>query len=150
MEELRSEKALLLQSLQYDKNTGVDMIRKDIATMEAGLKRLEQQEQKYITELDNALKEYSELQEQAAEFDPDELMSERLAIRSGKERSAVARVQSAYGDRYQPLMMYDSKRDVSEMLGEETETRSIRERLHRKQQPQTQQQKKPKRHEQER
>lgn len=150
LEELRSEKALLLQSLQYDENTDVDVIRKDIATMEAGLKRLEQQEQKYTAELENALKEYAELQEQAAEFDSDELMDERLAIRPGKERSAVARVQSAYGDRYQPLMMYDSKRDVSEMLNEETETRSIREHLRQKPQVTTQRQKKSKHYEQER
>lgn len=46
LKELRSEKALLLQSLQYDENTGVDVICKDIATIEAGLERLEQQEQK--------------------------------------------------------------------------------------------------------
>ena len=150
LEELRSEKALLLQSLQYTEDTGVDVIRKDVSTMEASLKRLEQQEQKYTAELENALKEYAELQEQAAEFDADELMSERLAIRLDKERSGVSRVQSAYGDRYQPFMMYDSKRDVSEMLGEETEPRSIRERLRRKQQPQTQRQKQPRRHDQER
>ena len=86
--------------LQYAEDTGVDVICKDVATMEAGLKRLEQQEQKDTAELDNALKEYAELQEQAAEFDPDELMSERLLIRPNRERSAVARVQSAYGDRY--------------------------------------------------
>lgn len=150
LEELRSEKALLLQSLQYDENTGVDVIRKDISTMEAGLKRLEQQEQNYTVELEDALKEYAELKGQVTEFYLDKLMNERLAIRPGKERSAVARVQSAYGDRYQPLMMCDSKRDVSEMLGEETEARSIRERLRQKRQPQTQRQKKSKRHEQER
>jgi len=145
LEELRAEKALLLQSLQYDENTGVDVIRKDISTMEAGLKRLEQQEQEYTVELEDALKEYAELKGQVTEFDLDKLMNERLAIRPGKERSAVARVQSAYGDRYQPLMMCDSKRDVSEMLGEETEARSIRERLRQKRQPQTQRQKKSKR-----
>ena len=150
LEELRSEKTLLFQSLQYDENTGVDVIRKDIATMEAGLKRLEQQERKYTAELNNALKEYSELQEQAVEFDPDELMDERLAIRPSKEHSAVDRVQSAYGDRYQPLMMYDSKQDVSDMLGEGTEAQSIRERLCQKQQAQTHQPKKLKQHEQER
>ena len=94
-----------MQSLQYDENTGVDVIRKDISTMEAGLKRLEQQEQEYTVELEDALKEYAELKGQVTEFDLDKLMNERLAIRPGKERSAVARVQSAYGDRYQPLMM---------------------------------------------
>ena len=101
-----------------------------------------------IAELDSVLKEYAELQEQAAAFDPDELMRERLAIRPDKERSAIARMQSAYGDKYQPFMMYDSKRDVSEMLSEETEPLSIRERLRQKQQ--TQRQRKPRRHEQER
>lgn len=150
LEELRSEKALLLRSLQYAEDTTVDVIRKDISTMEAGLKRLEQQEQKYTAELDNALKEYAELQEQAAEFAPDELMNERLAIRPYKERSAVARVQSAYGDRYQPLMMYDSKRDVANLFHEEAEARSIRERLRQKQQSKAQQQRRSKRHEQER
>lgn len=103
--------------------------------MEDGLKRLEQQEQKYAAELDHALAEYAELKEQAAEFDADELMAERLAIRSAKERSAVSRVQTAYGEKYQPLTMYDSKRGISEMLGEEAEARSVRERLRQKQRP---------------
>lgn len=97
-----------------------------------------------------SVKEYAELNEHAAEFDADELMSEWLAIRPDKERFVVVRVQSAYSDRYQPLMMYDSKRDVSGILGEETETRSIRERLRRKQRPQIQRKKKPKHREQER
>ena len=44
-----------------------------------------------------------------------------------------------YGDRYQPLIMYDSKRDVSDMLHEEAEARSIRERLRQKQQQKTKQ-----------
>ncbi len=151
LEELKSEKVLLLQALQYPEDAGTDTIRKDIAAMEEWLKRLEQQEQKYAAELGHALAEYAELKEQAAEFDAGELMSERLAIRPGKERSAAARVQSAYGEKYQLLTMYDSKRDITEMLGEEAETRSVWERLQQKQQRQkTQPQKKAKRHEQER
>ncbi|MFR3323588.1 MAG: hypothetical protein ACLTR8_03205 [Oscillospiraceae bacterium] len=117
--------------------------------MEAGLKRLDQQEQKYTAELDNALKEYAELKEQAAEFDADELMSERLDIRPGKERSAASRVQSAYGDRYQPLMMLRCQAGCISNDGE-MEARSIRTAAHRKQQPKTQQQKNPKHHEQKR
>ena len=38
--------------------------------------------------------------------------------------------------------MHDSKRDVANLLHEEAETRSIRERLRQKQQQQTQQNKK--------
>ena len=43
--ELSSEKVLLLQSRQYAEDTGADVIRKDIASMEVSLKRLEQQKQ---------------------------------------------------------------------------------------------------------
>ena len=93
-------------------------------------------------ELNGALKQYAELKEQAAEFAPDELRDARLALRPVMERSAVDRVQSAYGNKYDPLMMYDSKRDVADMLQEETEARSIREHLRQKQQAQQKQNKK--------
>jgi len=39
-------------------------------------------------------------------YDADKLMIERLAIRFAKERSAVSRVQAAYGEKYQLLTMY--------------------------------------------
>ena len=68
LEELRSEKSLLLQKFEYAEDAGAEAFRKDIATMEAGLKKLEAQEQKYSAELDKAL---------------DELV-ERTRIRSGK------------------------------------------------------------------
>ena len=97
------------------------------------------------------MKQYAELKEQAAGMDAAELMDARLAVRDEKERSAVDRVKSAYGEKYDPMMMHDSKRDVANLLHEEAETRSVREFLRQKQKAQqTQQHKKPKRHEQER
>ena len=45
LEELRSEKALLLQKFEYAEDAGAEAFRKDIAIMESGLKRLEAQEQ---------------------------------------------------------------------------------------------------------
>ena len=47
-----------------------------------------------------------------------------------------------YGEKYDPMMMQDSKRDVANLLNEETEARSIRERLRQKQQAQQKQNKK--------
>lgn len=44
LEELRSEKSLLLQKFEYAEYAGAEAFRKDIATMEAGLKKLEAQE----------------------------------------------------------------------------------------------------------
>ena len=61
LEELCSEKALLLQKFEYAEDAGAEAFRKDIAIMESGLKRLEAQEQKYAAELDKVLAEYAEL-----------------------------------------------------------------------------------------
>ena len=87
------------------------------------------------------MKQYAELKEQAADMDAAELMDARLAIREEKERSAVNRVKAAYGEKYDPMMMHDSKRDVANLLHEEAEVRSVRERLRQKQQQQAQRQK---------
>ena len=150
LEELKTEKEMLLRSLDCADDTGISSVKKDIAAMESALKKLEAQEAKYSAELDAALKEYSELKEQASEFDAGELMEARLSIREERARSAVTRVQDAYGERYDSLMMFDSKRDVANLLHEEAETRSVRERLRQKQQTKTQRQRKPKHYEQER
>ena len=107
--------------------------------LEAALKKLAQHEEKYTDELNDALRQYADLKEQAAEFDPEELQDARCALRPAMERSAVDCVQSAYGNKFDPLMMYDSKRDVANLLREEAEERSIRERLRQKQQQKTKQ-----------
>ena len=142
LEELKSEKDMLLHSLECSDDAGIAAVKKDISTIEAALKKLAQQEEKYTAELNDALRQYADFKEQAAEFDPDELQDARLALRSVMERSAVDRVQSAYGNKYDPLLIYDSKRDVADILHEETEARSIREHLRQKQQAQQKQNKK--------
>ena len=143
LEDLRTEKAMLLQQLQYPEDATADMFRKEIRTLEDGLKKLEA---KYAAELDNALKQYAELQEQAAEFDPIELYEVRQEIRSDHERNATRRIQDAYGDKYDTLRMYDSKRSVANLLNEAAEECSVREKLRTIQKEQkSQQQRKPKR-----
>ena len=67
------------------------------------------------------------------------LMDARLAVREEKERSAIDKVKAAYGEKYDPMMMHDSKRDVADLLHEETEVRSVREFLRHEQQQQAQQ-----------
>lgn len=67
---------------------------------------------------------------------PLSLMDARLAVREEKERSAVDRVKAAYGEKYDPMLMPDSKRDVANLLHEESDTRSVREFIRRKQQKQ--------------
>lgn len=67
------------------------------------------------------------------------LMDARLAVREEKERSAIDKVKAAYGEKYDPMMMHDSKRDVADLLHEETKVRSVREFLRHEQQQQAQQ-----------
>ena len=119
LEELKSEKYALLNALDCVDDIGISEVKKQIGTMETALKKLEEQESKYSAELEDALKQYAELKAQAADMDAVELMDARLDIRPDRERSAADRVKVAYGDKYDPLMMYDSKRDVFNLLNEE-------------------------------
>ena len=91
LEELRSEKALLLQKFEYAEDADAEAFRKDIAIMEAGLKKLEAQEQKYSAELDKALDEYAELKAQAVDLDPVELHEARQVLRPAQEKTAEER-----------------------------------------------------------
>ena len=123
LEELCSEKMLLLQKFEYAEDAGAEAFRKDIATMEAGLKKLEAQEQKYSAELDKVLAEYAELKAQAADIDPVKLYEARRGIREETERTAIDRLQSVYGERCTPMMLLGSKRDMANLLNEEVEER---------------------------
>ena len=126
LEELRSEKNLLLASLAYSEENAADQFPKDFAAMEQNLKRLEEQEQKYSAELDAALNEYAGLREQAQGFDPVQLYEARQAIRPGKEQEAENQAQQVYVEKYSPLLMFDSKKAVSRMLDEDAERLAVR------------------------
>ena len=134
LEELKSEKEILLHSLDCSDDAGISAVKKEIAMLEGTLQKLSEQEAKYSAELDEALKQYAELKEQSAGMDAGDLMEARLAIREEKEDSAASRVKATYGEKYDPTLMQDSKRDVAKMLGEEiTERKSVTQKLGRKQ-----------------
>lgn len=139
IEELKIEKEMLLRSLNCADGAGISAAKKEIATLEGALQKISEQEVKYSAELNEALKQYAELKEQAGGMDAAELMDARLAVREEKKRSAVDCVKSAYGEKYDPMLMHDSKRDVANLLHEESDTRSVREFIRRKQQQQSQQ-----------
>ena len=135
IEELKSEKSVLLDQLNCTDDAGISAIKKDIAAAEAGLSKLEQQEEKYSSELEAALSEYTALKEQGADFESAQLYAQRMALRPEKSASASDRIQSVYGEKYDPLVMFDSQRDVSELLHEDAENRAYqREREQKKQQ----------------
>ena len=126
LEELRSEKTLLLQQFDYTEDAGAETFRKDIAVLESNLQKLDGQEQKYSDELKSTLHEYAEAKAQATDLDPVKLYEARQAIRPDKEQEAESQVQQAYGEKYSPILMFDSKKAVSRMLGEVTERQIVR------------------------
>ena len=135
IEELRSEKAILLRSLDCADDVAMGDVKKDIAAMETALKKLNEQESKYAVELESVLQQYWELEAQATEFDTDELTDARLELRPSMERSTVSRIQKAYDTQYSPFTMAEARQDVSEMLNEnEEEPHSVRNRLRSHQQ----------------
>lgn len=133
LEELRSEKTQLLQRVAYADDAGPSAFDQDIFAMEAQLDRLKQREQKYSTELDRALKEYAELKKQTADLDPMELYQARYAIRDGKEQGAVREIRSVYGNKYAPIIMFDSEQQVSKLLNKSAEERIALKKLSQRQ-----------------
>ena len=150
LEELKSEKTMLLSSFDCSEDTGIAEVKKSVAAMEENLKRLTKQEEKYAAELEDALKQFSELREQAKNVDSMELAEQRIALQREKIQSATSKIKAAYGEKFDPLILFDSKRDVSELLEEKTEVQSVREHLQKKQKQTAERKKTSKKHEQER
>ena len=136
LEELRSEKSLLLQKFEYAEDAGAEAFRKDIATMEAGLKKLEAQEQKYSAELDKALDEYAELKAQATELDPVELYAARQAIRPAQEKAAEQQLEDTMHEKPSLIMLLSAKQETSRLLREDAEDRQARQMVMQRQKKQ--------------
>ena len=133
LEELRSEKALLLQKFEYAEDAGAEAFRKDIAIMESGLKRLEAQEQKYAAELDKVLAEYAELKAQAVDLDPVELHDARQAIRPVQEKAAEQQLEDSIHEKPSLIMLLSAKQETSRLLKEDTEERQVRQMVMQRQ-----------------
>ena len=136
LEELRSEKALLFQKLEYSEDAGAEEFRKDIATMEAGLKKLEAQEQRYSAELDKALAEYAELKAQASDFDSVELYQARQVIRPALEKAVKKQLEDTMQEKPSLIVLLSAKQEASRLLGEDTEERQVRQLIMRRQKEQ--------------
>lgn len=129
LEELKSEKAFLLHSLEYPEDATSDTFQSQIDRYEDHHKRLEAQEKKYAGELEAALSEYAELKEQASGFDSLELYLERMALRPDKEKAVAQRIETAYGGKFSWRLMESSKRDVSGYLDEYIQEKAMEREL---------------------
>lgn len=134
IEELKSEKAVLLNQLNCADDSGIAAIKKDVADAEASLSKLEQQEKKYSAQLEAALNEYTNLKVRGADFDAAELYAQRMILRADIMAAVVDHVQAAYDEKYDSVMMFNSKRDVSALLNDEDKCRAYEQKSSQKKQ----------------
>lgn len=127
LEELRSEKAMLLNNLDCADDKQVKKVRTSVSNMKGTLETLEASEKKFAAELDAAQKEFAALQEQAADFDPIELYDARQVIRPDKEQDAICKLQDKYTDKYSHTIMVDGKHEVFCTLDEYAEGQEIQQ-----------------------
>lgn len=127
LEELRSEKALLLQQFEYSEAAGAETFRKDIAVLESNLQKLDEQEQKYSAEVDAALHKYAEAKAQAADLDPVELYEARQSIRPEYEATANKKLEQVFGSKYSPLRWMDAKQAQTRLTNDSAEEYAVRQ-----------------------
>ena len=95
IEELRSEKARLLEILSCKDDSEIGHFKKAVADTEQAVKRLSVQEEKYTAELEKAFAEYNELKAQTDSLDPVELFYARENLRNECEEAAENRIRTA-------------------------------------------------------
>ena len=136
LEELKSEKTRLINRIGVADDEGVKRSKARIETDRDNLKKAETVEIRAAVDLEDATEEFRKLEAQAAEFDPDELMDARLALRPEEESRAASILKENYTWQYDADTIKQAKADVAKLLDEEpvaTKPRSLRENLRQKQ-----------------
>ena len=119
IEELRSEKAMILSRFDKTDDDGMKGVKQWVASMESSLQRLEQTEAKYQAELDAALAQFRELVEGAESVDKAELHTQRQSLRKTYTKDARDRLQQAHGKQYSAITMMEAQQDVDHLLRED-------------------------------
>ena len=117
LEELKSEKSMLLNSMECADDAAFSKFKKEVKNLDTQMDALEQAENKFTAELDRTLERYRDLEKTVADVDAGELTDTRMELRTGKEQSAASQLQKIYGVKYDYDMMRQSKLEVKKMLG---------------------------------
>ena len=118
IEELRSEKVMILSRFDKTDDDGMTEVKKWVASMENSLQRLEQTEAKYQAELNAALAQFQELAREAEGMDKAELAGRRQLLRKSNTQDARSRLQQAHGKQYSVFTMMEAEQDVENLLRE--------------------------------
>lgn len=133
LEELRSEKARLLEKFSLEDSTAPAAFRKEIAALESSLKKLTVQEKMYSSELDEAIAEYKALKAQSADVDPVKLYNVRHEIRPEYEQSAQERYAKILGKEPTVNVVFNARYSTNKLLHVEEEERTARRQIRQRQ-----------------
>lgn len=129
LEDLRSEKARLLEKFSLEDSTAPAIFRKEIATMENSLKKLTVKEKKYSGELDAAIAEYEALKVQSADVDPVELYDVRHAIRPEYERAVQEKHAEILGKDPTSNAVFNARYNTDKLLHEKEDEQKIQQTI---------------------
>lgn len=129
LEDLRSEKARLLEKFSLEDSTAPAIFRKEIATMENSLKKLTVKEKKYSGELDAAIAEYEALKVQSADVDPVELYDVRHAIRPEYERAVQEKYAEILGKDPTSNAVFNARYNTNKLLHEKEDEQKIQQTI---------------------
>ena len=128
LEELQTEKKIILNNLYCTETYTIENVKSYVAALEKKLDVISKQEQKYSDEIEKAVAEYKEMKESATDFDPAELREEQLKLRYDKESQSSQIIRSNGKELVTSRFNY-SIRDVNYFLGEQDDSRSVLQRL---------------------
>ncbi|MEE1137040.1 MAG: MobQ family relaxase [Acutalibacteraceae bacterium] len=128
LEELQTEKKIILNNLYCTETYTIENVKSYVAALEKKLDLISKQEQKYSEEIEKAVAEYKEMKESATDFDPAELREEQLKLRYDKEVQSSQIIRSNGKELVTSRFNY-SIRDVNYFLGEQNDSRSVSQRL---------------------
>ncbi len=147
IEDLKSEKSMLLKELGCADDRDISKINSRIYDITDALAKIERHTDNCKVGIKNALQEFDELYMQTADMDNMELIEERLRIRPQAEQEAETELKTAYKDNFSRDTFKDSIRITDNDLHEDlyAERSSIIRKLRAyKQQQQEQTYPKPK------
>ncbi len=128
LEELQSEKKIILNNLYCTETYTIENVKSYVSALEKKLDVISKQEQKYSEEIEKAVAEYKEMKESATDFDPAELREEQLKLRYDKEVQSSQIIRSNGKELVTSRFNY-SLRDINYFLGEPDDSRSISQKL---------------------
>ena len=147
IEELHTKKNTILANLNTN---DIQTVKTKISEIQKAVPVMDRHANESKAKLNNAQKEYTELTEQAQEFDTEDLQNLRYDLRPQIETEIISELRKIYSGSFIQNIYDTAKSETDQSIGE-TGKRSIREHLRTKKQPQRPNAKnKSKHHEQER